>query len=437
MTPVPASPLSRPVGPRRFVVATLALCLLASTLLPGRADARRIFVPRQHKRLQAAIDAAAAGDTIWVSAGTYFGPLVIKKRLVLFAEDGPTKTALEGRDSVRVLHVEGVTFGGIFGFRIQNGKAPGGSGIYCLRDTVFQIGSCDIRGNWEAGVAAWQCGAIQIADTEISGNHGSGLTGSDSRVQLLRVTFRDNHGPSGGAVSLVNTELSYARDCLFESNRADDGTGGGIYAESSPVNVLSCTFRGNTAAAGGGAIGVRDSADLRIRSTLFAANRSSAGGAVLTDHSMADIQFSIFSKNRATASGAAIQLLGRRTAGVNPLLINNTFYRNGADDVGSAVFGEEVSPEITRNIFVIDTLSKNRAVFEVKGAPRYECNLVYAMDGPPIPPSGNTIVGNPSFCDAEKEDFHVRDLSPAYLAPCGRIGALGKGCSAFRVLPTR
>jgi len=72
----------------------------------------------------------------------------------------------------------------------------------------------------------------------------------------------------------------------------------------------------------------------------------------------------------------------------------------------------------------------------MRGAARYECNLVYILDGPGVPPSPNTIVGNPSFCDAEKGDFHVHDLSPAMLAPCGRIGALGKGCSAFRVLPT-
>ncbi|HXL15042.1 MAG TPA: right-handed parallel beta-helix repeat-containing protein [Methylomirabilota bacterium] len=431
------APSPRSHGSCSLGIALLALCLLASALAPSPADAKRIFVPREHKRLQAAIDAAAAGDTIWVSPGTYYGPFVIKKRLVLFGDGGPEKTILDGHDSVRVLHVEGATGAGIFGFRVQNGKAPGGSGIYCLQDTAFQIGSCDIRGNWEAGVAAWRTNLLQIADTEISGNHGSGLTASDTRLQLLRVTFRDNHAPSGGAMALASTDLMVARDCLFESNRADDGTGGGIFAESSPVKMTNCTFRQNTAAAGGGGIAVRDSTDLRIRYCTFAENRSSSGGAVLTDASSVDIQFSIFNKNRAKAAGAAVQILGRRTPGVNPFLINNTFYRNGVDDEGGTVFSADVAPEITRNIFVVDSTAKNKAVFELKGVPRYECNLMYATDGPGVPPTANTIVGNPSFCNAEKGDFHVRDLSPALLAPCGKLGAMGKGCTSFRLLPSQ
>jgi predicted outer membrane repeat protein len=415
----------------------LALILLAGALAPESAHGKRIFVPREHRRLQAAIDAAAAGDTIWVAAGTYYGPFVLKKRLVLFGEGGPENTILDGHDSVRVLHVEGVTRGAVFGFRIQHGKAPGGGGIYCLRDTAFVIGSCDIRSNWEAGVAAWESGPIQILDSEISGNKGSGLTASDSRLRLLRVRFRDNHGPTGGGMSLTSSDLNVAQQCLFEGNRAEGGTGGGLYAEASTVGLTACQFRDNTAAAGGGAVAVMDSTDLRIRSSFFEANRSSTGGAVLTDRSYLDVQLSIFTKNRATAAGAAVQILGRRTAGVNPQIISNTFYRNGVDSEGGAVFSQEVSPEIVRNVFVIDSTAKNESVVALKGTPRYECNLIHATDGRGPRPSGNTIVGNPSFCDAEKGDFHVRDLSPALLAPCGTLGALGKGCTSFRLVPSQ
>lgn len=422
----------------RPALAALALFLLAATAAPDHADARRIFVPRQHRRLQAAIDAAAPGDTVWVAAGTYRGPFVIKKKLVLFGDGGPTKTILDGRDSVRVLHIEGAIGAAIFGFRIQGGKAAGGSGIYCLRDTMLQIGSCDIRGNWETGVAMWQCGAVQIVDTEISGNHGSGLTASESKMQLIHTTFRDNHGPAGGAIALTMSELALARGCTFQGNRADDGTGGGTFAEASYLHFLNCVFRENTAGAGGGAISARDSSDLRIRSCFFAANRSASGGAVLTDLSYLDLQLSIFTKNRATGAGSAVQILGRRTAGVNPFVAGNTFYRNGVDaDAGASIFAERVSPEIARNIFVIDSTARNKAVLEVGGASRYECNLVYAMDGPAPQAPANTILGDPLFCDADKDNFHVHDLSPAILAPCGMIGALGKGCSTFKILPSR
>jgi|GEM_PF-3148752 len=426
---------------KRWVLLSVAMSALASALAPPTAQAKRLFVPRQHRKLQAAINAASPGDTVWVAPGTYTGPFVMKKRLVLFGEGGPSATILDGKDSVRVLHIEGVKNAAILGFRIRGGRAPGGSGIYCLRDTAIIIGSCDVRDNWEAGVSLWQSGPIQIADAEISSNHGTGLTASDSRLQILHVTFRDNHGASGGAFSLDNSELYMAKDCTFESNRADGGTGGAIFADSSPVRLQNCTFRENTAAAGGGAIAVMDSADLRIRNSYFGKNRSSTGGAVLTDRSYLDLQYTIFDKNRAEAAGAAVQILGRRTPGVNPILYNNTFYRNGVDageGQGAAVFAQDVSPEIVRNIFVVDSTAKNKAVLEMRGAARYECNLVHTMDGPGTQPSANTIVGEPAFCDPEHGDFHVRDLSPALLAPCGKLGALpAKGCSSFRLVPSQ
>jgi hypothetical protein len=418
---------------------TLLVFVLLATLLPPAAQAKRIFVPRQHRRLQAAINAAAAGDTIWVGPGTYYGPFVLKKRLVLFGEDGPEKTILDGHDTTRVLHVEGVTRAAILGFRIQNGKAAGGSGIYCLRDTMLTLGSCEVRGNWEAGLAAWQCGMIQIGDSDISSNHGSGLTASDSKLMFVHVTFRDNHAPTGGGVSLVNSEIYVARECTFESNRADGGTGGGIFGESSSIHLLNCLFRENTAASGGGAMAVMDSSDLRIRSSRFTNNRSASAGAVLTDKSYLDLQTSVFDKNRATAAGAAVQILGRRTPGVNPILYNNTFYRNGVDAEdgnGAAIFADQVAPEVTRNIFVVDSTAKNKAVIAMRGSARYECNLIYTLDGPAVPASPNTILGNPSFCDAEKGDFRVHDLSPAMLAPCGKIGAMGTGCPSFRLVPS-
>ncbi len=422
---------------RGSLLSTLALILLAGTLAPHVALASRIFVPRAYKSLQTAIDSARAGDTVWVAPGTYFGPFVIKKRLVLFGDGGSDSTILDGKGNARVLHVEGVGRASILGFRIQNGKAPGGSGIYCLRDTALMIASCVIKNNWETGVASWQCSPIQIADSEISDNHGTGVTASDSRMQLVHVNLRRNEGPSGGGLALTNSEL-LARNSLFEENRAMGGTGGGIYSEDSQIIIQSCTLRGNSAAAGGGGIAGRDSTILRIRSTLFAGNHSSTGGAILTDRSSIDVSGSIFSKNRSVAGGSAIHLLGRRFADVNPQLNNNTFYRNGvlvAD--GSDIFAIDVAPEIIRNIFVVDSTEKNRPVIGTRGVPRYECNLVYAYQGTIRPPTSTTLMGNPSFCDAEKENFHLRDLSPALVAPCGVIGAEGKGCASFRLVPSQ
>lgn len=414
--------------------------IILGVLLPPRvADARRLFVPRDHKQLQAAIDAASPGDTVWVAAGTYHGPFTIKKRLVIFGDSGPESTILDGGDSVRVLHIEGVTRGAILGFRIQHGKAPGGGGIYCLRDTLLQIGSCEIRANWEAGVAVWQSGRIQIADSEVSDNQGSGISANNSRLQLTRVKLRGNRGHSGGGLSLVSSELMVARECTFERNRAEGGTGGGVYADSSSARFSACTFIENSSAVAGGAIAAVGSSNLSIRQSRFTANRAASGGAVLVDRSEFGTDFSVFDRNRSTAAGSAVQILGRKTAGVNPVLNNLTFYRNGSDGEGAAIFCQQVSPEIRHSVFVVDSTSKNKAVLALGGAPRYECNLLHTLgDGAAgAAPSANTLLGDPHFCDPEKGDFHVMDLSPALLSRCGKIGAEGKGCTSFRMVPSR
>jgi len=49
----------------------------------------------------------------------------------------------------------------------------------------------------------------------------------------------------------------------------------------------------------------------------------------------------------------------------------------------------------------------------------------------------DTLVGDPRFCDPEKGDYYLSDLSPAILATCGPIGALPKKCSSFKMVPSR
>ena len=131
----------------RLGLAAAALLVAAALLAPNRADATRRFVPKQHKTIQAAIDAASPGDTIWVAAGVYRGPFTMKKPLLLFADAGPESTFLDGGDSVRVLHVEGVRGGGVVGFGIRGGKAVAGGGIYALRDSAFTVDYCHFTKN--------------------------------------------------------------------------------------------------------------------------------------------------------------------------------------------------------------------------------------------------------------------------------------------------
>lgn len=421
-----------------FALAAAGIALGAIATTP--AEAARTFVPSKSLTIQGAIDAASPGDTIWVRAGVHKGPIVIRKPIVLIGDGGRDSTILDGGGALRVVEVEGVKGGSIIGFGIRGGKASSGGGVKCVRDTLFSIEDCDIDGNWEGGVALWECKEVAVRATRFRNNKGSGLVLESSTGGVFECTFQDNSGYEGGAISLRGSRILFpVRESTFERNRAEGSTGGALNAsDSSEVTFANCTFRENSSAVAGGAIAAMTTSHINLSRCRFERNRAATGGAVHSDLSMIMITACIFDSNRSTAAGAAIGVQGRYTANVNPIYLLNTFYRNVVEGAGAAVFCLDVSPEIRRNIFVVDT--GQLAVAGLRSSPLYDCNLIHDPTGGAIGalPSANTLVGDPRFCNPEKGDFYLKDLSPALLAPCGQIGALGKGdCSVFRLQPAK
>ena len=424
--------------PAFAALAALAAMLLSGLLLPGPAAARRLFVPREHATIQAAIDAAAPGDTLWVAAGTYRGGIRVTKRLVIFGDGGPDSTILDGGDTTRVVHVEGTRMTHILGFTIRGGKAPGGGGIYCLRDTSLQISMCTIEKNWESGVAAWQCDGVSLFDNVIRENQGSGVSIHFSNAFLRRNRFIGNRGTSGGGLAMERSKLvGQLQDCLFENNRAESGPGGAVFADSSALQILTCTFAGNRAHTAGGGIAAMNGSEVWVARSVFRENRAGTGGGVHGDKSTLNVGFCIFDRNHVTAAGAAIQILGRLLANVNPIITDNTFHKDSGETGAAVIFLEGVAPQVEKCIFVVE--GQTKAVISTRGTPVFECNLIHDPGGGAIGtlPSATTFVGDPRFCDPEKGDFRVRDLSPANLSPCGVIGALKKACPSFTPIPAR
>lgn len=431
----------RTVAALRFAgaPALLALLVAMALLAPARADALRRFVPKQHRTLQAAIDAASPGDTIWVSQGVYRGPFTIRKPLLLFADAGPESTFLDGGDSVRVLHVEGVSGGGIIGFGIRGGKAVSGGGIYAVRDSNYSVDYCHFTKNWESAVAFWQSSTIKISECRFTENLGSAVQLHQTTGFIVRSEFIRNKGAGGGAIYLDRSELMVPlRQCRFEENRADETVGGAVLADSSRLTVVNCTFLRNSSAVAGGGAAAINHGFLTMSRCEFTENRAAQAGALHTDVSQLLIGFCVFDRNHATAGGGAIGILGRIDANINPTITSNTFYKNATDGSGASIFAVKSSPEIFKNIFVVE--GKEQLAFAgVESVPRYQCNLIHDPSGVALGslPSADTLVGDPLFCDPAKGNFELRDLSPALRASCGQVGARPQGCTTFRLAPSR
>jgi hypothetical protein len=416
--------------------AIAAVVLLASA---APAHAGRRFVPTKDVSIQQAIDAASAGDTIWVSSGVHKGPFTVRKPIVLVGDGGPDSTILDGGGATRVLDVQGVHGGAIIGFGIRGGKATSGGGIKCSRDTLFAVEDCNFDGNWEGGLALWQCQEVMIRGSKFRNNQGSGLVIESSTAAILECHFTDNKGYQGGGISLRASKILFPlRESTFERNRAEGSTGGAVNAsDSSEVTLANCVFRENSSIVAGGAVAAMQTSRINLSRCRFEKNRAATGGAVHSDLSMIYITICIFEGNRSTAAGAAIGVQGRYTTNVNPIYMSNTFYKNVVEGTGATIFCLDVSPEIRKNIFVVE--SGQLAVAGLRSSPLYDCNLVHDPTGGSLGSlPATTLVGDPRFCDPEKGDFHLKDLSPALVGPCGQIGPLAKGdCSVFRLQPVR
>lgn len=242
--------------------------------------------------IQAAVSAAAAGETIWVSNGTYYviTAIDIGGSNTLRSVNGPAVTIVDGSATTRcfVVHHAGAV---VDGFTMTNGVDyvngyGGGFRIY----TGGVIRNCVISGNAaNNGGAGWMTqSACLLQDCVVTGNralagHGGGLFVAEGSgiVRNCRISRNTASLHGGGAIINETTGLienchifdnecgasgwgggvllqggGYLRNCLIVSNRAAGACGGlGVnYLKLKGGEVDSCTIVSNAAATTGGGI---------------------------------------------------------------------------------------------------------------------------------------------------------------------------------------
>ena len=86
----------------RFLLALASLAALLVFAAPAWADT--IYVPRDYKTIQEAVDAAARGDTVWVAAGVYEETVIIDQAMTLCGA-GSESTIIDGGGAGHVIQV--------------------------------------------------------------------------------------------------------------------------------------------------------------------------------------------------------------------------------------------------------------------------------------------------------------------------------------------
>jgi subtilisin family serine protease len=333
-------------------------------------------VPEVYPTIQAAIDDASDGDTIWIADGQYSGEgnfdIDFKgKAITVKSENGPENCIVDCRFKGRGFdfHSSEGENSVLDGVQIINGSAGRfGGGIRCTASSP-KIINCIIAGN-------------------TAGEYGGGICNSyNSSPVITNCTFSGNSaeslfsgsGSGGGVCNLFNSNPAIT-ECTFSENFANY-SGGGLYnSDSSNPTVSMCTFTANTARHGGGVYDCYDSRP-SLKNCIFDKNLAEYGGAV---------------KNSEATS----------------ILANCTLCGNSAEMGGGIWNGWGASAELTNSIVWGNSDSSGTEISaQINDAQGSKVSTITycCIQGWTGARGGIGNIGSdPLFADAESGDYHLK-----------------------------
>jgi len=256
-----------------FVICVVLLSVVASVSAEAQTTIR---VPADQPTIQAAISAAAPGDTVLVGPGTYIERInFLGKAIVVTSEDGPDATIIDGNGGgVVVTFNSGEGRGAVLrGFTITNGRSlsfsAGGVTVSNASPTID--GNIITRNTGCDGIGInVNFGSPRIVDNQITENVRSGCSG----------------GVGGAGIKVGGASAAVIEANVIADNSLSGGNGGGIslFAAGSPVirnNVIARnSVSGLSPAAQGGGIWIVNQSDALIVQNVIVENSAGEGGGV-------------------------------------------------------------------------------------------------------------------------------------------------------------
>jgi hypothetical protein len=355
---------------RRTGIRVLGSLFLFATV-SSVASSTTLHVPGDYPTIQAAIDAASAGDQVLVASGTYFENLHTRgKSLIVRSQAGATATIVDGRRLGSVLVITGG--GTVEGFTFRNGQAQDGGGIHVQGPSETRIQHNVIEQN-RAGFM-------------IDSGNGGGVWSFTAAIIIEENTIRNNYAGASG---------------------------GGIYASPSGIQILANIIQHNGCHVGGGGIDLGSSGQLSstVANNLILNNTADSFGAGINSSGMIAIESNTVvgnynDNNFAHASGIR--------AGGGGIIRRNIVVRNTGRD-GSGVGIACSLGEMNCN----DSWSND---------------LDYAVGSCDTTGLRNFSF-DPEFCDEAAGDFRISSLSrcsPELSLGCDLIGARPVGCGVTK-----
>ncbi|HEY3266529.1 MAG TPA: chitobiase/beta-hexosaminidase C-terminal domain-containing protein [Armatimonadota bacterium] len=413
--------------------------------------------------VQATINAAAAGDEVWVAAGTYVENITLKDGVSLYGGFAGTETAraqrdwtanesiLDGNQTGSVIAGSGTSVTtAVDGFTIQNGVAVGadhnvGGGIYV--SGAATISNNTITSNLAVngggvGLLGWAViTSNTISDNEAI-NGGGGISMGAQEHGLPQAVFennavRGNRSQAGGGAYVSGGDLptlvkgnhftdNYAgrlagggffdhdvlEDNAFSGNSAGAEAlqhpitghygGGGLYAFNSVVHRN--TIIGNSAYRWGAGVSA-DNGSL-VEANLIASNRAAPGsGNALRIAIGAIARSNVIVKNESDGGTAVLLDEGDCT------LVNNTIVGNTAHEGSLGESIVDVAPNDSTQVIANNIIVGNDNGIRAPGTARYRNNLVsgnlYFNYYTPGSWHQSDLTAAPTFVNAAADDYRL------------------------------
>jgi hypothetical protein len=204
--------------------------------------------------VQAAINTAAAGQTIRICAGTYNENLIIDQSLTLIGAGegtGPGNTILKGSGTDTAVRNVGGNTAGLQRLRITGGSDLDAGGV--LNYGTLTLTHCTVTGNMGSGGGGIRNSGI-IATltltgctiTENQGDHGGGIHNSGT-AHLIDSEVTGNNAAFGGGIRNWLGTLTLDAASRVTGNTASSSAAGGIYNDGGTVTLSSAAnVAGNT-----------------------------------------------------------------------------------------------------------------------------------------------------------------------------------------------
>jgi hypothetical protein len=234
--------------------------------------------------LQAAFNAAQAGDAIWVAAGTYHpsvlaDPTDARSATFELPHDVEIYGGFRGNETT-LAQRQGWFDQTVLSGDIGTPASPFDNCYHVVAlsgTTQFVATVLDgftIRDGYGIGGPATPSRGAGITVRLGGGTHGPALLGANLRI-------RENYADQGGGIAVTNLGVAVLCKCKVIDNAADDN-GGGAFVLTGWLWSAGTQWQGNFAVNGGGALFTNSTSAgmVRVTNDTFHANQAGEGGGI-------------------------------------------------------------------------------------------------------------------------------------------------------------